>query len=240
MSELLFNRSHAVHAMQQAKAKGRDWLYQNYPKPDGRPTKSRTGFLIHEGIAYPVKPLGRLANELAGHPMSGNPITNVFRAHFQKLGFALTDGDVEEADEIATQVEAEEAAERQRRLANVWVRSRQAQFRQVVLEAFGSCCIVTGSETLISLEAAHIIPVADDGVDEAWNGIPLRADIHRLFDAGAIEINPDTWKLWVDAAVFEDYGKYHDLDLSPKLTECGHTEKLASALRKRARLHEGS
>ncbi len=112
MSELVFNRRHALQAMNQAKANGREWLYQTYPKPNGRPTKSRTGFVLHEGHAYPVKPLGRFANELAGWPMIDNPITNVFRAHFEKLGFAMTKGAFDETEKEAATIEARETAKR--------------------------------------------------------------------------------------------------------------------------------
>lgn len=41
------------------------------------------------------------------------------------------------------------------------------------------------------LEAAHIRPWAEGGVHEVPNGIPLRRDLHRLFDLGYVTIRPD-------------------------------------------------
>lgn len=52
-------------------------------------------------------------------------------------------------------------------------------------------CAISGEEMTTLLDAAHVISVADGGSDEVENGMLLRADIHRLFDAGAFRINPD-------------------------------------------------
>lgn len=40
------------------------------------------------------------------------------------------------------------------------------------------------------LQAAHIKPHAYGGPESADNGLPLRADIHCLFDAGLLNIKP--------------------------------------------------
>ncbi|MFC7706050.1 HNH endonuclease [Plastorhodobacter daqingensis] len=224
MADLIFDRKHAMEAIRLAKTNGQEWLYESYPKPNGQKRRSSTGFLMHEGAAYPVKPLGRLANEIAGNPMTDNPITNVFRKYFEKLGFQLID---------SPEDEAESATERQRRLAEVWERPGQARFRRAVFEMFGARCLVTGCETLMALEAAHVLPVFSGGGDEGWNGIPLRADLHRLFDAGAIMIEPTSWKLLVADAVREEYGQYHGLDLKPVIAEIDGAADLAAALRKR-------
>lgn len=224
MADLIFDRKHAMEAIRLAKTNGQEWLYERYPKPNGQKRRSSTGFLMHEGAAYPVKPLGRLANEIAGNPMTANPITNVFRKYFEKLGFQLID---------SPEDEAETATQRQRRLAEVWERPGQARFRRAVFEMFGARCVVTGCETLMALEAAHVLPVSSGGGDEGWNGIPLRADLHRLFDAGAIMIDPTSWKLSVVDALREEYGQYHGLDLEPVIAEIDGAAELAAALRKR-------
>ena len=41
------------------------------------------------------------------------------------------------------------------------------------------------------LEAAHIRPYNDDGPHEVSNGLLLRSDFHRLFDAGLITVTPE-------------------------------------------------
>lgn len=204
MPELSFNRQQALEAIHRSQQNGIDWLYQTYPKPNGRSRRSISGFLMHEGVPYPVKPLGRLASEIAGQPMTDNPITNVFRRHFEHLGFQLI--------ESATD-EAEDAVGRQKGLASVWERPDQARFRRAIFDRFGARCLITGCDTLIVLEAAHIRPVSDGGMDDAWNGIPLRADIHRLFDANMLRIDPDIWRVAVSEAVRAAYGRYHGLDL---------------------------
>jgi putative restriction endonuclease len=224
MADLSFERKHALEAISLARENGQAWLYKNYPKPNGQMRRSRTGFLMHEGAAYAVKPLGRLANEIAGSPMIVNPVTDVFRKHFEALGFQLIN---------SPEVEAESATERQRRLADVWERPGQAKFRRAVFEMFGARCLVTGCETLMALEAAHVLPVSGGGCDEGWNGIPLRADLHRLFDAGAIVLEPSMWKLFVMEHVRNEYGQYHDMDLSSIIGPKDGAPKLAEALRKR-------
>ena len=224
MTDLTFDRQQASEAIRLAKNNGQEWLYESYPKPNGQKRKSSTGFLMHEGAAYPVKPLGRLANEIAGNPMTDNPITNVFRTYFERLGFQLID---------SPEDESESASERQRRLAEVWERPGQARFRRAVFKKFGARCIVTGCETLMTLETAHVLPVSIGGGDDGSNGIPLRADLHRLFDAGAITIEPASWKLLVADAVREEYGQYHGLSLEPVIAQIDGAAELAAALRKR-------
>jgi hypothetical protein len=227
MTELTFNRHQAEEAINRVKALGLDWLYENYPKPNGQMRKSTTGFLMYEGVAYPVKPLGRLANEIAGNPMTDNPITNVFRRHFEGLGFQLIEN---------SQDEAEIAAERQRRMADVWERPGQATFRRAVFEMFSAHCLISGCETLAALEAAHIIPVSCGGGDEAWNGIPLRADIHRLFDAGIITIDAQNLTVSVVETARKDFGTYHGNDLSAYILRIEGHSKFLMALQKRMRL----
>jgi len=229
MSELVFSRNHALEAINRSAEHGRDWLYKHYPKPDGQTRKSSTGFLIHDGQSYPVKPLGRLANEIAGTPMADNPITDVFRRYFESLRFQLTDDPDADAE-----AEAEQAAERQRKLASIWDRPGQARFRQEVFELFGTKCIVTGCEELIALEAAHVVPVHQGGCDSGWNGIPLRADVHRLFDAGVIRLSPDTWRLVVDEDVGEQYQIYHDKEFLKIDLNDDHRERFRDAIRARS------
>jgi putative restriction endonuclease len=49
---------------------------------------------------------------------------------------------------------------------------------------------VTGETTLPVLEAAHILPFSDRGPNHVSNGLLLRSDFHKLFDAGLITITP--------------------------------------------------
>lgn len=70
-------------------------------------------------------------------------------------------------------------------------RSGQSNFSRSVLRAFQGRCVVTGERIPEVLEAAHIIPVRYDGLDEVGNGFCMRVDLHRLYDSGNLRIFPD-------------------------------------------------
>lgn len=85
------------------------------------------------------------------------------------------------------------AAEDERRGAPQIVRPRlgQGSFRLAVLDAYDGGCAVTGEHSMPALEAAHIRPYADGGAHAVPNGLPLRRDIHRLFDLGYVSARPN-------------------------------------------------
>ena len=67
----------------------------------------------------------------------------------------------------------------------------QGTFQAVVLDAYGRQCAITAEKAVPALDAAHIRPFADRPVQELANGLLLRSDVHRLFDAGYITVTPD-------------------------------------------------
>lgn len=72
-------------------------------------------------------------------------------------------------------------------------RRGQSKFRHQLLAAYGHRCAMTGCQVVDLLEAAHILPhrlVGEEG-HQVNNGLPLRADLHTLFDLGHV---------WVDDA----------------------------------------
>ncbi|WP_439659087.1 DUF4365 domain-containing protein [Lentzea sp. HUAS TT2] len=74
-------------------------------------------------------------------------------------------------------------------------RRRQLNLRQKLLMRYGTRCAVTGISPVELLEAAHIAPSErriEHGVDDS---ALLRADIHRLFDAGLMAVDPETWRV---------------------------------------------
>ncbi len=71
-------------------------------------------------------------------------------------------------------------------------RSEQSNFRKILLEEYNNACIITRCTTQTALEAAHIKPFADGGADTLENGLLLRADLHLLFDAYLMAIDPKT------------------------------------------------
>lgn len=80
---------------------------------------------------------------------------------------------------------------RRKILTSVYERKNQEKFRDDIIDAYGCRCLLTGESIPTVLEAAHIIPVQHNGTDVTANGICLRVDVHRLFDAGEIRICSD-------------------------------------------------
>jgi hypothetical protein len=68
-------------------------------------------------------------------------------------------------------------------------RQGQAEFRQALMIAYNYKCAVTGCDVRDTLQAAHIVPVSDNGEHHIQNGLLLRADIHNLFDRGLLTID---------------------------------------------------
>lgn len=99
-------------------------------------------------------------------------------------------------------------------------RPEQAAFRERVGNAWGWRCAITGESVREVLDAAHL-PTASwrAGDNAAEDGILLRADLHRLLDAGL---------LWVeDGVVRVQVGSYRQFDgvhvMRPHRMEHGQT-----------------
>lgn len=93
----------------------------------------------------------------------------------------------------------------------------QSSFRVLVTDAYKRCCAMTGENTLVALEAAHIVPYGKIGTHDVQNGLLLRADFHKLFDAGLVSVTPD-YKIRVSPRIRETWfnGKvYYRLDNQP-------------------------
>lgn len=80
---------------------------------------------------------------------------------------------------------------RQRVVRQIAQRQGQQVFRQMLLEAYGQQCAITGTSAVDVLEAAHIKPYMGPHSNVPHNGILLRADIHTLFDLGLIAVDED-------------------------------------------------
>src|SRR5215210_1183335 len=80
----------------------------------------------------------------------------------------------------------------------------QGAFRVVVTDAYQRRCAITGESTLPVLEAAHIRPFAKSGVNEVSNGMLLRSDFHKLFDAGFVTVTPEL-RVEVSAQIKEQW-----------------------------------
>ena len=67
------------------------------------------------------------------------------------------------------------------------LRPKQEAFRQALLQAYGGCCAISGCNVAPALEAAHVANWRSE--NDVGAGILLRADLHRLFDAGLLVIS---------------------------------------------------
>jgi putative restriction endonuclease len=70
-------------------------------------------------------------------------------------------------------------------------RMGQGTFRVVVTDAYERRCTVTGEKALPALEVAHIRPFSIEQTHSVPNGLLLRSDVHRLFDAGYLTVTPE-------------------------------------------------
>ena len=109
-----------------------------------------------------------------------------------------------------------------RKTATQIKREQQGPFRDQLLEMDG-CCALTGETCETSLEAAHIIPAYQGGLEYPENGMLLRADIHRLFDAGKIQICPKSGQVMV--------GKDFDYPSYPLMKEAQVSERVLERIR---------
>jgi len=90
----------------------------------------------------------------------------------------------------------------------------QGTFRVLITDTYERRCAVTQERTLPTLEAAHIKPVAEGGRHRLDNGLLLRSDVHRLFDAGYVTVTPG-YKFRVSTRIkkeFDNGEEYYSLD----------------------------
>ena len=95
---------------------------------------------------------------------------------------------LENVAKLIKQTQIPEFIERKKILREVIERPYQRLFRNNVLSAYNSKCMVTGVTIENVLEASHIKPVSEEGNDKIENGLCLRSDIHQLFDSGHLKI----------------------------------------------------
>lgn len=83
-------------------------------------------------------------------------------------------------------------------------RPDQVEFTETVRLNCFNCCVISGVRTCQRTEAAHLVEHCNDGIDHYTNGLLMRVDLHRLFDAGLMAINPETLTVHFDAGVLAD------------------------------------
>jgi hypothetical protein len=180
---------------------------------------SRRYFLIWHGAKLHAKAIGRAAlraNNISHQNWHTDPIIDML----ESKGFAIWD--VERDGDF--DYSAARAYETARRLA----RPGQLQFRRDALALWGNRCAISGTTLVTVLEAAHIVPHAQAGEMRAENSIVLRVDLHRLFDAGLIAVDPKTLSVRMQKTVKSAYP-----DLQEKTLELPQDGPSASKFQKR-------
>ena len=85
---------------------------------------------------------------------------------------------------------------RKKKSREVEVRTNnQSKFRFNVLKRYGAKCAICNIKNKHMLDAAHIVPVDEDGTDDPRNGLVLCKNHHAAFDRNLFKINPDDYSI---------------------------------------------
>lgn len=99
-------------------------------------------------------------------------------------------------------------------LQAIKTRRGQADFRQRLLDAYGSRCAISGCTIEDVLEAAHIDPHCEVSNYATSNGLLLRSDLHTLFDLHLIGIDGYGKIVVTKRLLTSEYGKLHGVRLT--------------------------
>ena len=95
---------------------------------------------------------------------------------------------VENDDTIQNNFNIDKIRDERTRTTTVRARIGQQNFRINVLGAYHNKCCVTGSDLIEAIETNHIYDYRGADTNHIQNGIPLRADIHKLWTRGLLGI----------------------------------------------------
>jgi hypothetical protein len=178
---------------------GFEWLYERTGRrePDSR-------YIVVRGHRFPTKAFGFLVAQIAGETDRRSNDLNVNQAAAPVVRHG---GGIEVRSGARSRTQREEES-RKISYYSALARPEQARFRDTLIEAHAGCAI-TGVRLRQAVEAAHVIAFARRGLNTLGNGILLRCDLHSLFDAAEMAIDPSTMK-----ARFSERAKldYADLD----------------------------
>jgi len=106
------------------------------------------------------------------------------------------------------------------------VRNGQGAFRDNLLRAYGSRCAITGEGLEEVLDAIHILPHSESGINALDNGLLMRTDLHNLFDSGLMSIDPKTKIIFLDNKLkHTSYWKFNGVKLRDKVDGTEISEK---------------
>ena len=84
---------------------------------------------------------------------------------------------------------------RKLKLIEVQKIERDPKFKFNALSLYGSTCAVTDLTVERMLDAAHVVPVSENGSDHPKNSLLLSSSVHRAFDSHYWSIEPETLQL---------------------------------------------
>lgn len=118
--------------------------------------------------------------------------------------YQLFDRTETDKDSILYSVKEEEQNDNYVRKYLTKVRIGQGAFRVQLTDAYNRRCSISGEKTLPVLEAAHIKPHSESGPNKVSNGILLRSDMHKLYDAGYLTFTED-YKVEISPRIKEEF-----------------------------------
>ena len=96
-------------------------------------------------------------------------------------------------------------------------RPNSDQLRRLILDLYNSKCSISGCSVVEVLEIAHIVPYFGPVSDKPQNVLPMRVDLHRLFDAGLLRIvsniSRKSYIVEIHDKVLPHYGEFHMVPL---------------------------
>ena len=99
----------------------------------------------------------------------------------------------------------------------VTIRPGASNFRELVFAEYDNFCAISGFRVPSAIEVAHIVPYYGELSDEVQNAIPMRVDLHRLFDQGLIRVIFDDLKaayiVLTHPTIMNDYQEFNGVEL---------------------------
>lgn len=104
-----------------------------------------------------------------------------------------------------------------RRQRDFKARPGQLKFKNDLMFVYGGECCISGCDIREALDGAHIDPYESTRSDHVQNGLLLRRDLHALFDAGLLRIEPRTKCVELDERVghYPAYAPLHGQVIRP-------------------------
>ncbi|MBX9687272.1 MAG: HNH endonuclease [Candidatus Obscuribacterales bacterium] len=165
-------------------------------------------------VRYSVLGLARIIGKSAGYYL----LEGTTKTANDKYPKQATESDFEYSKSFDSLIQVCEAPDlRMRRLSNIVQRQGQMKFREQLLTIYERQCAITACNVPDVLEAAHVLPYRGPGSNHISNGIVLRADVHLLFDAGLVAIDPFSRSVILSPKIKSNlyYKQYNGIPVHP-------------------------